>query len=189
MFWGIFNLCVIPGNIAGHFILLHGEDTSDNSHNTTTTPAPKASSNPFEPMVRGWQGTNSVLFLVLTICGGLGACLFLLIRPSDTSTGSEPEIEKRSVMTQIQATIKTTYQPRMICLLPIFTFTGVNMTMWASWFTRQMYKTEIGLVMCCFGLAEFVGGFTVGRFIEVRWGIVSLWHTWMVTLSCSCRQL
>ena len=37
---------------------------------------------------------------------------------------------------------------------------------WASWFTRQMYKTNIGLVMCAFGIAEFIGGFTIGRFVE-----------------------
>lgn len=166
MFWGIFNLCVIPGNIAGHFILLHGEkDDSDSANVTTTTAAPKA--NPFEPMVRGWQSTNSVLFLVLTICGFVGACLFLLIQPSDPKSGTKAEIESRSVATQMKATFTTMYQPRMICLLPLFTFTGVNMTMWASWFTRQMYKTEIGLVMSCFGVAEFIGGFTIGRFIEV----------------------
>ena len=29
-----------------------------------------------------------------------------------------------------------------------------------------MYKTNIGLVMCAFGIAEFIGGFTIGRFVE-----------------------
>ena len=164
IFWGIFNLCVIPGNLAGHFILLAG-DSDKEPTNATTTPAPKHA-DPFEPMVRGWQGTNSVLFLVLTVIGAFGACVFLLVRPNDPSTGTEPEIESRPVFEQIKATVRCTFQPRMVCLLPIFTFTGVNMTMWASWFTRQMYKTEIGLVMCCFGVAELFGGFTVGRFVE-----------------------
>jgi len=40
------------------------------------------------------------------------------------------------------------------------------MTMWSSWFTRQMYSTRVGLVMPAFGVAEFIGGFTVGRFID-----------------------
>ena len=34
----------------------------------------------------------------------------------------------------------------MVCVLPLFFFTGVQMTMWSGWFTRQMYKTVIGLV-------------------------------------------
>ena len=34
-------------------------------------------------------------------------------------------------MEQIKATFFLTFKPRMVCLLPIFTFTGVGMTMWA----------------------------------------------------------
>jgi MFS family permease len=74
----------------------------------------------------------------------------------------------------------------MVCVLPLFFFTGVQMTMWSGWFTRQMYKTVIGLVrppavvarwqsgtlsddrptdhqvMVGFGLSEFVGCFIIG---------------------------
>ena len=42
--------------------------------------------------------------------------------------------------------------------LPLFLFSGIEMTMWSSWFARQMYPAEIGLVMIPFGLAEFVAG-------------------------------
>lgn len=72
LFWGLFNLCVIPGNIAGHFILMHGDENSD-AGGTTTTEAPDPG--PFKPMIKGWQNPNSALFVVLTICGGQFVCV------------------------------------------------------------------------------------------------------------------
>ena len=74
----------------------------------------------------------SLYFLTLPCIGGcvfVAACFFQ--QPADT----------RSSLTQILATVRCTTQPRMICLLPMFTFTGVAMTMWSSWFPRQMFAT------------------------------------------------
>ena len=75
-------------------------------------------------------------------------------------------METRPVYDQILATIMLTVKPKMITLLPIFTFTGVAMTMWASWFPRQMDATAVGVIMPFFGLAELIGGFTIGPFID-----------------------
>eukprot|EP00040_Diaphanoeca_grandis_P013957 m.70554 g.70554 ORF g.70554 m.70554 type:complete len:603 (+) comp24242_c0_seq1:111-1919(+) len=155
MFWGIFNLCVLPGNIAGHYILLNEKPS-----NATST------GGPFDKLVIGWTNPNSELFMLLTIIGGAGAGLMMLVRQPDPSRGTPATVDKRSALKQIQATCALVFDQKMMCLIPIFTFTGVAMTMWASWFTRQMYKTEIGLVMCAFGVAEFIGGMTIGRFVE-----------------------
>lgn len=161
---GIFNLCLIPGNIAGHFILKDPStnQTSPSGQPVTTTAAP----NPMHHMVSGWTGANSELFMVLAICGAAGCAVFLLLRPADHKYGSEPPIETRPALAQIMATVRLTFSPQMICLIPIFTFTGVGMTMWASWFSRQMYSQKAALVMPLLGVAEFVGGMTIGRFVD-----------------------
>jgi len=158
MFWGIFNLCVIPGNIAGHFIL-SANHTDAGNH--TKPPV-----DPLIHMVTGFVAPNSYLFMALTVAGAIGIALFLLLKDADSKYGTAPVIETRPVSQQVKATFMLTFSPRMVCLLPIFTFTGVAMTMWASWFTRQMASTEVGLVMPIFGVAEFIGGFTVGKFID-----------------------
>lgn len=159
MFWGIFNLSLLPGNIAGHFILMHSSSSSSGDNN------------PFKPLVKGWSHQNSPLFMVLTIIGGIGSALFLMLRKADPKNGTPPSVDNRTVGQQIMGTFMATFMPRLVCLIPLFAFTGVGMTMWASWFTRQIYKTEIGLVMCAMGAGEFIGGFTIGRFIEAygRW--------------------
>ena len=89
IFWGIFNLCVIPGNVASHFILQsgtshHGNQTGNQT--TTTTPAP----DPLKTMVTGWESPNSILFIVLTIAGAVGVLLFSLIVAPDSRYGTKP---------------------------------------------------------------------------------------------------
>lgn len=117
-------------------------------------------------MVTGWTFPDSVLFLVLACAGAAGCAMFLFIRKPDPTKGTIPPLETRSALTQIKATFMLMLDARMICLLPIFTFNGVGMTMWSSWFPRQMDATMIGLVMPCLGAGEFIGGLTVGRFVD-----------------------
>eukprot|EP00039_Didymoeca_costata_P031551 m.35251 g.35251 ORF g.35251 m.35251 type:complete len:596 (-) comp8863_c0_seq1:474-2261(-) len=154
LYWGIFNLCLVPGNLAAHFILKPGKSSNTTKHD------------PLHDMVTGWTFPDSVLFLALAVCGALGCAIFLLIRKPDPNFGTIPPVETRSAWTQIKATVALLGKPQMLCLLPIFTFNGVGMTMWSSWFPRQMTSTVIGLVMPCVGAAEFVGGLTMGRFVD-----------------------
>ena len=99
-------------------------------------------------MVIGWDDTKSPLFIFLAASGVLGTALFFCIKTPDSSQGSKVEpLDSRPVSEQIFATIRLMFKARMVCLLPLFLFSGIEMTMWSAWFTRQMYKTEIGLVM------------------------------------------
>lgn len=159
LFWGIFNLCVLPGNIVGHFLLAKKSSTPT----PDTDPCAAAAG---AGATQGWNSTNSPLFFVLTVAAVVGIMFFFFIRKPDASDGGVAKIEKRPVMTQIKSTFAAMFLPRMLCMLPIFAYTGVGMSMWASWFTRQMYATEVGLVMIGFGLAEFIGGFMFGKIID-----------------------
>lgn len=66
------------------------------------------------------------------------------------------------------------YAGRMLCLLPLFIFCGVEITMWSSWFSRQMYITEVGLVFAVLGATEFVSGFFMGAISDKfgRWAVI-----------------
>ena len=133
LFWGIFNLCVIPGNVVSHFLLKHEE---------------KPAVIGWDNLVIGWSPTKSPLFIFLMVSGMVGTALFLCLKTPDSSQGSKVEPpDPRPVSEQIFATIRLMFKARMVCLLPLFLFSGIEMTMWSAWFTRQMYKTEIGLVM------------------------------------------
>lgn len=124
MFWGIFNLCVIPGNIAGHFIL-SANHTDAGNH--TKPPV-----DPLIHMVTGFVAPNSYLFMALAVAGAIGIALFFLLKDADSKYGTAPVIETRPVSQQVKATFMLTFSPRMVCLLPIFTFTGVGTSLLLS---------------------------------------------------------
>ena len=67
--------------------------------------------------------------------------------------------------------------------LPLFLFSGIEMTMWSSWFARQMYPAEIGLVMIPFGLAEFVAGTFAFGWISDKLG---RWALLIPGTACMC---
>ena len=192
IFWGIFNLCVIPGCLVSHFLLgkkkaggVDGGSASghDISNHTAHDDGIK--------MVIGWNDPNSYLFVFLLFSGLVGIVVVSLLKltPPDAANGSKPEMETRPVPVQIRATIGLMLKPRMVAILPLFFFTGVQMTMWSSWFTRQMYADVVGLVMIGFGLSEFVGCFSIGpigdkygRTVLLSMGtsfwVVGAWLTW-----------
>lgn len=207
-FWGIFNLAVIPGNVLGHFLLekgrTHGYDanstalsdfsdsdmySSGGSGSDSTGHAAKVEWYDF-PLVDGWTAGVSPLFLALGCMGLVGTFCFLFIRAPDANNGTPPEpLDPRPICQQVLATVALMLRPRMMLLLPIFLFSGVEITMWSAWFTRQMYKTEIGFVLVGFGLAEFAGGMIMGKIADScgRWAILlpaggvfgaAMWLTW-----------
>ena len=67
--------------------------------------------------------------------------------------------------------------------LPLFLFSGIEMTMWSSWFARQMYPAEIGLVMIPFGLAEFVAGTFAFGWISDK---IGRWALLIPGTACMC---
>ena len=152
--WGLFNCCVVPGNIASHFILQQQAGSSP------PPPPPPASQ-----QVLGWSEQNSPLFVVLSVVGACGVLSFLLLRPVDHNAGSHPPPldPSKSTLNEIKATFQMVFEPKVLLLIPLFAMSGTISVMWSSWFTRQMEKTVIGLVMPLFALAEIVGGVVIGR--------------------------
>eukprot|EP00039_Didymoeca_costata_P023633 m.7755 g.7755 ORF g.7755 m.7755 type:complete len:594 (-) comp3767_c0_seq1:69-1850(-) len=155
LFWGIFTIAVIPGSLAGHFILVDDSGNSNQTHK-----------DPLHTLVIGWTEPNSLLFTVLGVCCFLGCLSLTLLREPDLQYGTKPVITTDSVATQLRKIFKYIMLPRMVCLFPLFFSTGVLMTMWTSWFTRQMSRAQIGLVISCTGAAEFFGSFTIGYIVD-----------------------
>ena len=132
--WGLFNCCVVPGNIASHFIL---------ERQSAAPPAAPASQ-----QVLGWSDQNSLLFCVLSAVGACGILAMLLLRPVDYNAGSAPSPPDpaKSVCAQITATLAMVFEARVLLLIPMFMLCGSISVMWSAWFTRQMEKSVIGLV-------------------------------------------
>ena len=113
----------------------------------------------------GWSDENSFLFVVLSIVGGVGLLSFLLLRPVDYDAGSQPPPvdPSKTTLAEVRATFAMVFEKRVLLLIPMFMLCGTISVMWSSWFTRQMEKTVIGLVMPFFALAEILGGIAIGR--------------------------
>eukprot|EP01043_Picozoa_sp_COSAG02_P001613 COSAG02_NODE_34_length_49821_cov_105.420438_44_plen_482_part_00 len=151
--WGLFNCCVVPGNIASHFIL-------EQQSGSPAVPAAPASQ-----QVLGWSDQNSFLFCVLSAVGACGILCMLLLRPVDYNAGTAPipSDPTKSVCAEIRATLAMVFEARVLLLIPMFMLCGSISVMWSAWFTRQMEKSVIGLVMPLFAVAEIVGGLVIGR--------------------------
>jgi len=154
LFWGLFQLSILPGNIASYFILKRGDDKPAPDHYET---------------VVGWDDSNSPLFVVLGLCCVTGSLCFLLLRQPDPFDGTPMRDSTKHFMTLADAcrTVHNTFQllftPRMLLFSPMMFYTGLGMTFWAGWFPRQQDKHYIGLVMPLFGLAEGIGGPLLGK--------------------------
>ena len=58
--------------------------------------------------------------------------------------------------------LKMLANPRMMLLLPMMFFTGLNNTFYAAWFTRQILSCHTGLVLLALGAGEMVGAYMAG---------------------------
>ena len=58
--------------------------------------------------------------------------------------------------------VKMLGNPRMVLLLPMMFFTGLNNTFYAAWFTRQILSCHTGLVLLALGAGEMVGAYCTG---------------------------
>ncbi len=52
--------------------------------------------------------------------------------------------------------------PRMMLLLPMMFFTGLNNTFYAAWFTRQILSCHTGMVLLALGAGEMAGAYLAG---------------------------
>jgi len=117
-------------------------------------------------MIVGWDTVNSPLFFILTVSCVAGALLFLTLRAPDDSTGSKgfEHLVPPDGCKSVAGTFRLLFTKRMLMFTPLMFYTGLGMTYWAGWFTRQILDTRyIGVCMCGFGIAEAIGGLVLGR--------------------------
>jgi hypothetical protein len=64
--------------------------------------------------------------------------------------------------------LKMLANPRMLLLLPMMFFTGLNNTFYAAWFTRQILSCHTGLVLLALGAGEMIGAYVAGGVLHPR---------------------
>lgn len=114
--------------------------------------------------------------------GSVGVLVLFLFKPPDPRFGSVVPADDRPLAAQVGATVGLLFSRKLQCLIPLFVCVGVHLVMWASWFPRQMYKTQIGLVMPCFGVAVLMGGLTVGKMLDRYGYVVGMLFAWVCGL-------
>jgi hypothetical protein len=72
------------------------------------------------------------------------------------------DVEDRPLREKVLGMVKMLGNPRMMLLLPMMFFTGLNNTFYAAWFTRQILSCHTGLVLLALGAGEMVGAYCTG---------------------------
>ena len=76
-------------------------------------------------MTAGWHPDNSVLFIVLALFGVVGTLiLFFGIAAPDPKYGSKEEVDDRPVLAQVRNTFALLKTKQVLCLSPLFIYTG-----------------------------------------------------------------
>jgi hypothetical protein len=68
----------------------------------------------------------------------------------------------RPLREKVVGMVKMLANPRMMLLLPMMFFTGLNNTFYAAWFTRQILSCHTGMVLLALGAGEMAGAYLAG---------------------------
>ena len=82
--------------------------------------------------------------------------------------GSKVDSQERPLREKVTGMVKMLGNPRMLLLLPMMFFTGLNNTFYAAWFTRQILSCHTGLVLLALGAGEMLGAYVAGGVFQPR---------------------
>ena len=135
IFWGIFQLCNIIGNLIAFYL--------------------------FQMLTQTMVFTT---FSVIAAAGTLMLVL-LRRAPTLPNTVLDPLAEERrraGIMGTLRAVWRLLLNPTLIALWPIFFLTGFELSFWTGEFPQLLDPKIIGLVMVGAGVGDAVGGFVIG---------------------------
>jgi MFS family permease len=140
IFWSIFQLSLILGNLAAYFILPHLVSTTW--------------------LYIGFTLTGAVGTLLL----------LLLRKPVKEASEVEvdaPSTEKSNVCNAVLETVKDAMkhaiQPSALLLFPLYFFSGFELSFWSGEYTQLLSTSQIGLIMSFAGIGEVLGGVFMGK--------------------------
>lgn len=137
IFWGIFQLCNVVGNLASYFVLQYLSHT--------------------------WL---FVILAICGALGVVVLCLLKppyayqdVERQPELRSVVEAPVPVNELVADMWFWIR---QKPVLALLPMCFFTGFELAFWTGEFTQLMPADDIGLVLTAVGVTEVIGGVTVG---------------------------
>jgi len=190
IFYGVFQMTQVSGNLISALVLNNGKDTSAPTH--APTPADLAISVDDLALGSGKKhvdkGTEELLFVIYIGCCAIGAFLFQFC-VAGLRKGNQPcpegysQIEqgestrhtgKRepTVLESVGATFRLMVKPRCFFLIPLMLANGFEMGFAYSTLTGTIIKTNlgepnIGWGMICFGVADVLSSIFFGRLADI----------------------
>lgn len=189
IFWSIFQLSGIGGNIAAFYIF----------NETTSTDADGKPSN------------ANQLFIIFTCLATFGTLLLFALRkfPSDIQAERElenerlariadPSLPDDSIARPTSASmLKSLWQvatsSTLLYLSPAFLFQGIEFSFWNGEFPQLVDASLLGVVMVFAGVGEAVGGLTMGALSDrigrsLTWMMGSILFTFAVACMYAIKQ-
>lgn len=177
IFFGIFQLSMLIGNIISSLILHPGggSDASsslfDSSSDSTTATSSSTSSSSSE------NANAKTLFTVYSITCSAGVLGLLLLPKPQHGAGGAAQKTVKNPLEKIIGAVVLLKEPRMFLMVPYLFFTGLEQAFVFGDFTKQFVRElhgvhQVGFVMSVFGAVDSVSSFVLGRVtdrIGARW--------------------
>ena len=177
IFFGIFQLSMLIGNIISSLILNPGSgdaseslfDSDSSSSFITTSSSNNSNSNTI-------SSDAKTLFTVYAITCSAGVVgLLLLPKPQHDAGGATKKV--KNPLEKIIGAVVLLREPRMFLMVPYLFFTGLEQAFVFGDFTKQFVRDlhgvhQVGFVMSVFGAVDSVSSFVLGRVtdrIGARW--------------------
>jgi len=172
IFFGIFQLSMLIGNILSSVILSSGGSSSESLSDLSGSFFDDSSSSS-EPEI---NPQAKILFYVYTaVCfvGFVGLCFL----PKANSADDSPKQKIKNPIEKVIGAIVLWKEPRMFLMIPYLVFTGLEQAFvfgdFTKQFVRELHGVEmVGYVMSSFGAIDSICSFALGRLadrIGARW--------------------
>eukprot|EP00936_MAST-01D_sp_MAST-1D-sp1_P002712 g2712.t1 len=158
-FWAMLMASNLFGNVSASLII-RALGKSDDTNVCKVQSAEKS----FSP---GWNGTDSMLFILLAGVGAVGVAILSCVpgtRGSEAGGDDGASSGHSTPFEKLMATVRVLKTRRMLLLSPLFFYTGIGVTFYSAQFTRQVcHPSDIGFIMAGLGAAEMAGSVAFGR--------------------------
>eukprot|EP00164_Ancoracysta_twista_P016019 GFYU01026706.1.p1 GENE.GFYU01026706.1~~GFYU01026706.1.p1 ORF type:complete len:521 (+),score=116.54 GFYU01026706.1:59-1621(+) len=176
VFWGIFQVCNVAGNLSAYFVFSH------------------MSSSALFVMFCVFGTIGMLMFLLLkpfptTLPDDTPAAATKQSAMEESEAGDAPGPERLRPWESFLVAIRQFSQPYLMLYAPMFFWTGFELSFVSGEFPQLLPEGNIGIVLTMTGIGEIVGGIVIGRMSDVigrSWSIVigSVIYALSLVLAC-----